>query len=114
MKLTLESTSKIVELMPSAPREVKITNVLQRKAECKEGITLTPSEVDTVVRLLGDTAMAVRIWEGKTESGIAVHAFITRVAVHKAEDCAQFERELQETRPPSAEIAQVYPLRMVL
>ena len=54
-----------------------------------------------------------RIWEGQTESGIAVHAFITRIAVHKDADASQFERELEECRAPSPDV-QAYPARIIL
>lgn len=54
-----------------------------------------------------------RLWEGKTESGIEIQVLITRIAVHNSQDCSQFERELQEQRPPSPN-AQAFPLRMVL
>lgn len=68
-----------------------------------------------VVELETETGIVpARIWEGHTESGIAVHCFITRVAVHKDLDATQFERELQEHRAPSVEVARVYPLRMIL
>ncbi len=78
MKLTIESTTKLVDLV------------------------------------IDGATVPARIWEGHTESGIAVHCFVTRVAVHKDLDASQFERELQEHRAPSAEIANVYPLRMIL
>lgn len=77
MKIILENTSKIVELV------------------------------------VNGTAIPARIWEGKTESGIACHAFITRVGVDKNEDNSQFEAELKEERAPSADVA-TYPLRMIL
>lgn len=55
-----------------------------------------------------------RIWEGITDSGIKVHAYVTRIAVDKDEpNTEQFEQELQEHRQPSAEI-QAIPLRMIL
>lgn len=73
MKITIESTSKIVQL----------NNV------------------------------PARIWEGKTESGIPVHCYVTRIAVDGDQDCAQFQEELQEHKPPSAEIEAI-PLRMIL
>jgi hypothetical protein len=81
VKLILESTSKIVELMPGEPRQVRIMNLLQRKRERNEGITLTAEEVDTLAQLLGQKGVPARLWEGKTESGISCHAFVTRVAV---------------------------------
>jgi hypothetical protein len=54
-----------------------------------------------------------RVWEGKTESGIPCHAFITRIGVSRDEDSSQFEAELKETKAPSADVA-AYPLRMIL
>ena len=54
-----------------------------------------------------------RVWEGHTESGIAVHCFVTRIAVHRKDDTAQFEAELQETSAPSPTV-QAIPLRMIL
>ena len=74
MKITIESTSKVVEL----------------------------------------NGVPARIWEGRTASGIPVHCFVTRIAVHKSEDASQFEAELKEQRPPSAEVDAAYPLRLVL
>jgi hypothetical protein len=78
MKVTLESTSKIVEL------------------ETPQG------------------TVPARIWEGHTETGIPVHAYITRIAAPaEGVDLAQFERELSETRSPSAAV-QAIPLRLIL
>lgn len=55
-----------------------------------------------------------RIWEGVTESGIKVHAYITRIAIDENElDKSQFEQELQEHKKPSAEIDAI-PLRLIL
>lgn len=57
-----------------------------------------------------------RVWEGVTERGVAVTAFITRVAVPEAvpeREKARFALELQEHTPPSAEAAQ-WPARMFL
>lgn len=60
--------------------------------------------------------ITARIWEGTTESGAKVHAFIPRVALHEDapdEVKEQFGRELQQTVAPSAAVA-VYPLRLIL
>lgn len=73
MKITIESTSKIVEL----------------------------------------NGVPARVWEGKTESGIPVHCYVTRIAVERDQDGSEFERELQEHRAPSAAIEAI-PLRMIL
>jgi hypothetical protein len=80
MKITLQSTTKIVMLKPD---------------------------------ILSDVVPA-RIWEGQTESGIKVHCFITRIAVNKNEPrIHEFENELEEQNPPSAEIESI-PSRLVL
>ena len=73
MKVTLESTTKIVEL----------------------------------------NGVPARIWEGQTDSGIAVHAYVTLIAVHKDDDASQFERELQECRAPSPAARAIDP-RLVI
>lgn len=54
-----------------------------------------------------------RVWEGETESGIKIHAFITRIAVEKSQDTSQFEKELKEQKPPSADVEAI-PLRMII
>lgn len=63
-----------------------------------------------VVHLNGVPA---RIWEGETESGIPVHAYVTRIAVHEDQDLTEFQRELQEHEPPSADIAAI-PVRLII
>ena len=63
-----------------------------------------------IVRLNGVDA---RIWEGHTESGIAVHCYITLVAVANGLDQAQFESELRKTRAPAPEVEAI-PSRMLL
>ena len=77
MRLTIENTTKLVEL------------------------------------IVNGHAIPARIWEGHTESGIPVHCYITRVAVHESLDAAQFERELAEQRKPSVEIEAI-PSRLIL
>ncbi len=77
MKITIESTTKIVEL------------------------------------IIDGKASPARIWQGRTENGIPMHAFITRVAVDKHEDASQFEKELSEQAVPRPEF-DVYPLRLIL
>lgn len=66
---------------------------------------------DKIVHLNGVPA---RIWEGITDGGIKCHAYITRIACDKDEpSAAVFEQDLQQHRPPSAEIEAI-PLRMIL
>lgn len=54
-----------------------------------------------------------RVWEGETETGIKVHAFITRIAVKENENTEQFEQELQECEAPSAEV-KIIPTYLIL
>lgn len=59
---------------------------------------------DKIVTLNGVPA---RLWEGHTAAGVPCHAYVTRIAVWIAvsntEDSSEFDRELQEHRPPSEE-----------
>lgn len=72
---------------------------------------ITIESTNKVVELDGVPA---RIWEGKTDSGIKVHCFITRIAIDKNEvRTDEFERELQETRTPTVEIQDI-PFRLIL
>lgn len=77
MKVTLESTSKIITLVV-------------------EG-----------------NPVPARLWEGMTANGVKCHAYITRIAVSKDDDSAEFERDLKEHDAPTPEI-QAIPLRMII
>jgi hypothetical protein len=75
---------------------------------------ITIESTDKLVQLQGPAgSLPARIWEGHTDSGIPVHCFITRIAVHKDEDTSQFDAELEEHRAPSSVVAE-YPARLVL
>lgn len=77
-------------------------------------ITISPtSKIVTCKPGLLETGIQARIWEGQTESGIKVHCLITRIAVDKNEPrIEEFQKELQEVNPPSAEI-EAYPNRLI-
>lgn len=75
--------------------------------------TTLESTTKIITMQLGNADVPARIWEGVTESGIKVLAYITRIAAPIGEDLSQFERELQEQKPPSAEAAEI-PLRLIL
>jgi len=72
------------------------------------------TKIVTLVTAAGE--VDARIWEGTTASGIAVHAFITRIAIDKDDHVAarQFAFELRECRHPSPVVDAAYPLRMIL
>lgn len=74
---------------------------------------VTIESTDKLVRLNGAPA---RIWEGKSEGGVPVICFVTRVAVQEGMDPAcyeRFEQELLETRPASPE-ARSFDPRLIL
>lgn len=62
---------------------------------------------------IGGASVPARIWEGHTDSGIPVHAYITRIAAAEGLDHSQFERELQACEKPTAAIAAI-PLSLIL
>lgn len=67
---------------------------------------MTIESTDCLVTLLIDgKEVPARIWEGKTESGVPVVAFLTRISpqTHEAEANAQFAAELRETKKPTYE-----------
>lgn len=70
--------------------------------------------VESTTKTVTINGVPARVWEGRTESGIPVHCFITRIAVARTEDASQFERELQACRPVSAQLDAAYPSRLVL
>lgn len=70
-------------------------------------LELTPT--DQIVTLRSGSlphspdGMQARVWEGTDEHGVAIHAFIIRVAVHESEPAEvheRFGRELQECAKP--------------
>lgn len=81
---------------------------------------ITIESTDKLVHLRepGGQAVPARIWEGKTDTGIPVFCYITRIAPLIPEplpiDVAeQFAASLQETRRPSPELEAI-PLRMII
>ena len=78
-------------------------------------VTLEPTtKIVTLQTPSGE--VPARIWEGTTESGMPVHAYITRIAIDKdapQEVHEQFQTELQEQKAPSAAIQSI-PLKLIL
>lgn len=75
---------------------------------------ITVESTDKIVTLNGVPA---RVWEGKTERGVPIHCFITRIAVHNDEDHSQFDAELKEQPAPKvalSDVVEAIPLRMIL
>ena len=71
---------------------------------------ITIENTEKIVKLNGVPA---RVWDGKTDSGIRVHCFVTRISPQTHNNIEQFERELQETKAPSAAIT-AYPMNLIL
>lgn len=81
-------------------------------------VTLEPTDkVVTIRSKSGGFTFEARVWQGETDAGTPVHAYITRIAVPvdaPEEERARFERELgAEKSPPRPEVAAI-PLRMIL
>lgn len=69
--------------------------------------------LESTTKMVEVNGVPARIWEGTTESGIPIHAYITRVAVETNQNQAEFERELNQHRAPSPAV-QAISLRLVL
>lgn len=69
--------------------------------------------LESTTHIVELNGVPARIWEGHTDSGIPVHCYVTRIAVAGQHEQTQFQRELQEHKAPSAEIAAI-PLRLIL
>jgi hypothetical protein len=69
--------------------------------------------IESTTKIVTLDGVPARIWEGTTEAGIAVHCYVTRIAVRQEDDAADFERELAEHRAPTADVVAI-PLRLLL
>lgn len=74
---------------------------------------------DKIVTLQDDVTgvdIPARIWQGKTASGVPVHAYITRVAVEAGRpqwEYDEFEVALRETEPPTPAVAAI-DMRLII
>jgi len=69
--------------------------------------------IESTTKVVELNGVPARVWEGGTETGIPVIVFVTRIAVARTEDTAEFERDLAEQRAPSPEV-ESWPARLVL
>lgn len=76
---------------------------------------ITVDSTDKLVTLFQGTSreLLCRIWEGATEHGVPVQCMIIRVAAPVEFNQAEFEHDLQETRPPQMQ-PEAFPLKMVI
>jgi hypothetical protein len=70
--------------------------------------------LESTTKIVEVNGVPARCWEGKTDSGIPVIALITRIAVPNGHPTEQFERELLEQRPPTAELSRAFDARLVI
>ncbi len=68
---------------------------------------LTIEATDQLTQIDG---VPVRVWTGRTVSGIPCTVFVHRIAVSNAENSEQFDHELKEQLPPG----RFFNLRQVL
>lgn len=70
--------------------------------------------LQSTTKLVTLNGVPARIWEGQTESGIKVHAYITRIAIDMNETRTdEFETELLQQEQPSAEVRAI-PLKLII
>lgn len=67
---------------------------------------ITIESTDKIVLVNGVSA---RVWDGTSESGVELVAFVTRITVRSDADNSQFEAELREHTAPK-----IFDLRMIL
>jgi hypothetical protein len=61
-------------------------------------------ELTSTTMIVELNGVPARIWEGKTDTGIPVYAFIARICAPSEADQTQFRAELRQCLPPSAEL----------
>jgi len=69
--------------------------------------------IESTTKIVELNGIPCRIWEGETESGIKMHAFISRVAIGKDENAEEFARELQQCAAPSVAV-EFIPDRLII
>lgn len=69
--------------------------------------------LESTMKIVALDGVDCRIWEGTTERGVRIHAYIAQVAVDRAEDSSELDRDLRENKPPSAAVSWI-PARMIL
>jgi len=69
--------------------------------------------IESTTKIVNASGIDCRVWEGTTERGVKIQVLIPRIAALAGQDLEQFEAELKEQRPPSAEVM-AFPMRMIL
>lgn len=76
--------------------------------------TITSTDRIVEIRDPNNNRVMARVWEGVTEAGVPFVAYISLVQVHQGEDQAEFQRALQENKPPSADTVRAIDLRFII
>lgn len=69
--------------------------------------------IESTPKVVDINGVPARVWQGHTESGVAVIAFLTRIAAQRDQDLAEFEADLQEHAQPIFDVAH-WPDRMLI
>jgi hypothetical protein len=69
--------------------------------------------VESTTKIVELNGLQCRVWEGETDKGVKLHAFIPVVAAHEGQDLSQFDKDLREQQPPSTDV-ESYPQRMMV
>lgn len=70
-------------------------------------------QLESTTRIIDVNGVPCRVWQGKTDGGVPMHAYIALVGVDRDVDSAEFERDLKEHAPPRIEFGAI-PLRFIL
>lgn len=70
--------------------------------------------IESTTKTVELNGVPARIWEGTTDSGIPIHCYITRIAVHEDHDQTQFAAEFESHRPPRNPDVETIPNRLML
>lgn len=58
--------------------------------------------IESTDRIVSASGIECRVWEGRTECGVAIICLVPRIAVRQEEDVAQFDAELERRPQPAA------------
>jgi len=72
--------------------------------------------IESTTKIVELNGVPARVWEGKTNTGIKVHCYMTRIAIdidEPEEVAKQFKEELIQCKTPSTEIEAI-PAKLIL
>lgn len=69
--------------------------------------------LESTTRIDEVNGVPCRLWQGQTERGVQVHAYIAMVGVDRDDDASELERDLKEHAQPRVEFGAI-PLRFLL